>query len=140
MKLCNVRGIARTLDMPVSMVHKILQNTLHCYYYKFSHVQESFPSDLPARETFFLEVITLMEMDSERSWKILWSDKAHFRLTGYINSQNRQIWERENPVETQPVPVHPPKAILWCVHYSTKGHVFFEETGALGPVIITVTG
>ena len=46
-------GIARTLDRPVSKVHKLLRNILHCYPYKISHVQELFPSDIPATETCF---------------------------------------------------------------------------------------
>ncbi|GBL98473.1 hypothetical protein AVEN_257882-1 [Araneus ventricosus] len=34
---CSAREIARTLDRPVSTVHKILRNILHCYPYKISH-------------------------------------------------------------------------------------------------------
>ncbi|GBM47056.1 hypothetical protein AVEN_179784-1 [Araneus ventricosus] len=44
---CSAREIARTLDRPVSTVHKILRNILHCYPYKISYMQELFPSDLP---------------------------------------------------------------------------------------------
>ncbi|GBM66464.1 hypothetical protein AVEN_146292-1 [Araneus ventricosus] len=50
---CRAREIARTLDRPVSTVQKILRNILHCYPYKISHVQELFPSDLPARDFCF---------------------------------------------------------------------------------------
>ena len=49
----------------VSTVHKIFRNILHCYPYKISHVQELFPSDLPAREIFTLEFLVRMEMDVE---------------------------------------------------------------------------
>ena len=54
LKHCSARGIARTLENPVSTMHEILRNILHCYLYKISHVQELFPSNLPARETFAL--------------------------------------------------------------------------------------
>ena len=53
------------MDRPLNMVHKILQNMLHCYPNKISHVQESFPSDLLGRETFALEFLACMEMDKE---------------------------------------------------------------------------
>ncbi|GFW82260.1 uncharacterized protein TNCV_3817411 [Trichonephila clavipes] len=46
---CSVRWITQTLERPVSTVHKILRNILHCYPYKINHAQELLPSDLPAR-------------------------------------------------------------------------------------------
>ena len=49
-KPCSEGGSIQTFYRPVSTVHKILQNILHCYPYKISHVQELFPSDLPARD------------------------------------------------------------------------------------------
>ncbi|GBN75379.1 hypothetical protein AVEN_8064-1 [Araneus ventricosus] len=139
---CSAREIARTLDRPVSTVNKILRNILHCYPYKISHVQESFPSDLPARETFALKFLARMELDNEWPWKILWTDDALFHLTGYVNTQNCRIWATENPQETQPVPLYPAKGTVWCGFTASFiiGPYFFEETGALGPVTVTVTG
>ena len=105
-KPCSTLGIARTLNNPVSVMHKILQNILHCYPFKISHMQE-FPSDLPARETLVLEFLACMEVNKEGPWTILWIDETHFRLAGYVNTQNCRIWATENPLETQPVPLHP---------------------------------
>ena len=87
MKPCNARGVARTLVR----VHKIVRSIPHFYPYKISHMQELFPSDLLARETFALELLARMEMDKEWSWKILWTDEAHFYLAGYVNTQNCRI-------------------------------------------------
>lgn len=84
---CSAWGIARTLDMLVSTVHKILRNILHCYPCKIIHVMELLTADLPARETFALEFFTCIELDNEWPWKILWTDVAHLHLTGYVNSQ-----------------------------------------------------
>ncbi|GFW58718.1 uncharacterized protein TNCV_379011 [Trichonephila clavipes] len=53
---CSTRGIAGTLDGSVAKMHKILRNILHCYPYQISHAQKLLPSDLPARETFALEL------------------------------------------------------------------------------------
>ena len=64
-KPCSAQGIVRTLDRPVSMVHKIQRHILHCYPYKISHVQELFSSDQPARETFALEFLVCMEVNKE---------------------------------------------------------------------------
>ena len=113
-KPCSARGIARTLDRSASTVHKILRNILHCYPYKIGYVQELFPSDLLAREIFALKFLVYMEMDKEWPWKSLRADEAHFYLTGYINMQNCRIWATENPLKTQPAPLHPAKVIVWC--------------------------
>ena len=58
-KPCSARGIARTCDRPVSIVHKILRNILHCYRYKIDHVKEFFFFVLPSRERFETETFAL---------------------------------------------------------------------------------
>ena len=68
---------------------------------KLAHLQELFPPDLPARESFVLEFHARMEVDKECLWKILWTDEAHFHLTGYVNTQNYPIWAAENPLGNQ---------------------------------------
>ncbi|GFW68136.1 uncharacterized protein TNCV_1880181 [Trichonephila clavipes] len=77
---CSTREIVRTLGRPVTTVHKILRNILHCYSYKIKYVQELLPSDLPTRD-FALEFRAHTEVDNEWPWKILFSDEAHFHLT-----------------------------------------------------------
>ena len=51
-KACSAFGIAQTLDRPVSTVNEIL----HCYPYKISHVRELFPSDRPAKRDFCFKI------------------------------------------------------------------------------------
>ena len=82
-----------------------------------------------------------MEVDQEWPLKILWIE-THFYLTGYVDTQNCQIWDTENSLETQPVPLHPSKITVWCGFTASfiKGSYFFEKTGALEPVTVTVTG
>ena len=82
-----VHGELHEYQTPVSTVQKILQDILYCYPYKISHVQKLLPTDLPTRETFALEFHTLIKVDNEWAWKILWTDEAHFHLKGYVNAQ-----------------------------------------------------
>ena len=49
----SAQGIARSLDMSVNVVYKILQNILHYYPFKIAYVVEMFNSDLSLRHTFF---------------------------------------------------------------------------------------
>jgi hypothetical protein len=139
---CSARGIARTLDMPVSTVHKILRNILHCYPYKITHVQELLQADLPARHTFALAFLARMEVDNDWPWNVLWTDEAHFHLQGYVNTQNCRIWATENPHANHPVPLHSAKVTVWCGFTASfiLGPYFFEERGPAGPVTCTVNG
>ena len=62
-KPSSVREVVRTLDRTVSTIHKNVQNILHCYLHKISHVQGLFPSNLKARDNFSLEFLTFMETE-----------------------------------------------------------------------------
>ncbi|GFU19183.1 uncharacterized protein TNCV_4397671 [Trichonephila clavipes] len=44
----------------------------------------------------------------------------------------------ENPLATQPVPLHPTKITVWCGFTVSFiiGSYFFKETGAFGPVTV----
>ena len=96
-------------------------------------MQKLFPSDLPARKTFGVKFLARMEMENEWPWKILRTGEAHFHLTGYVNTQNCQIWATENPYKTQPVPLHP--TISFIIEPN-----FFKEVSTLDLVTVTVTG
>ena len=117
---------------------------MHCYSCKISHVQELFPSDLSARVPLALEFFARMKVDKEWTWKILWTDEAHFHLEKYVNALNCRILSTESPLETQPVPLHPAKVnVGWgftASFKSSSGHIFFVETGDFGNVTFTVTG
>ena len=57
MQTCNARGIALSLDVPVSRVRTVLCDVLHCYAYKITHVQDLLPTDLPVKQTFAEEFL-----------------------------------------------------------------------------------
>ncbi|GFT27999.1 putative DD41D transposase [Trichonephila clavipes] len=46
--------------------------------------------------------------------RILFSDKAHFWLNGYVNKQNCRIWSETNPQMYVETPLHPEKLTVWC--------------------------
>ena len=46
--------------------------------------------------------------------KIIFSDKAHFDLGGYVNKQNRRIWDTEKPHTYTEKPTHPKRVTVWC--------------------------
>ena len=90
-QMCGTRGIARTLDTPMSTVYTILRNILHFYPFKIGHVQELFSANLPARETFALIFLLRMEVEIACQRKILWTDEAPSHLKEYVNTQNCRV-------------------------------------------------
>ncbi|GFV94964.1 hypothetical protein TNCV_1029621 [Trichonephila clavipes] len=46
--------------------------------------------------------------------RIVFSDKAHFWLNGYVNNQNCRIWSEANPQVYVETPLHPEKLTVWC--------------------------
>ncbi|GFT95813.1 uncharacterized protein TNCV_311661 [Trichonephila clavipes] len=85
--------------------------------------------------------VEIVEVDASWPWKILWSDEAHFHLSGTVNTHNCRIWDTENPRTFQEIPLHSPKVAVWCGFTVTfiLGPFFFEETTRNGPVTCTVT-
>ena len=71
--------------------------------------------------------------------KIIFSDEAHFDLSGYINKQNCRIWGTETPHAYIEKPTHPKRIDVWCGFWS-RGIIvvfFFENKQAEA---VTVNG
>jgi hypothetical protein len=62
--------------------------------------------------------------------KTFYSDEEWFHFTGYVNSQNTNIWLMENPHAAHETPIHPVKIAVWCAasHHRIAGKIFFENT------------
>ncbi|GFX38533.1 hypothetical protein TNCV_3206011 [Trichonephila clavipes] len=61
--------------------------------------------------------------------RILFSDKAHFWLNGYVNKQNCRIWSEANPQVYVETPLHPEKLTVWCALWAGGiiGPYFFKN-------------
>ncbi|GFW68831.1 uncharacterized protein TNCV_3640441 [Trichonephila clavipes] len=61
--------------------------------------------------------------------RILFSDKAHFWLNGYVNKQNCRIWSEANPQVYVETPLHPEKLTVWCALWAGGiiGPCFFKN-------------
>lgn len=57
---CSARGIAKTLEMAVNKLNKILRKIMQCYLYRIIHVQELLPAVLPKQQHFALEHLVCM--------------------------------------------------------------------------------
>ena len=61
--------------------------------------------------------------------KIIFSDEAHFHLSGYVNKQNCRIWGNENPRASMEKQIQPQRVTVWCGFWAggVIGLYFFED-------------
>ena len=81
---------------------------------KVQLVQELNPIYHPMRFRLAKWAIDLQKMPILAKIKIIFSDKAHFDLGGYVNKQNCRIWGTENPHAYNEKTTHPKRVTIWC--------------------------
>ena len=108
---------------------RILHYDLHLHPYKVQLTQELKPNDHRLRREFANWALEHLEGDPDFGKKIIFSDEAHFWLSGFVNKQNCRIWSDENPREIHQVPLHSEKVTVWCALWSGGiiGPYFFEN-------------
>ncbi|XP_030747098.1 uncharacterized protein LOC115875722 [Sitophilus oryzae] len=92
---------------------QIMHYDLHLHLYKLQLTQELKPSDHRLRREFANWTLEhYMEDDPDFGEKIIFSDEAHFWLSGFVNKQNCRIWRDENPRDIHKVPLHSEKVTV----------------------------
>ncbi|GFV05225.1 transposable element tc3 transposase [Trichonephila clavipes] len=88
---CSAREVSRQTGVSYKSVLRALRITLRRYPYKLQHNQE-------------LKRLTLTLAEILRIWYSirwlhteLWTDEAHFTLSGAVNTPNCRVWTTENP-------------------------------------------
>lgn len=135
----SVRRRAQQLHLLPSSLHRILTKDLKMHAYKIQLTQELKPADHGKRLRFAQWIMERQAEDVDFTKRIIFSDEAHFHLSGYVNKQNCRIWGRENPQEVMERPMHPQRATVWCGFWARGviGPFFFEDdTGTA----VTVNG
>ncbi|GFV32619.1 uncharacterized protein TNCV_441111 [Trichonephila clavipes] len=137
----SARAVSQHLGVPYSTVWNVLRKVVHFFPYNINHNQQLMANDREKRLIFALTFLARVEVDASWPWKVLWSDEAHFHLSGTVNTHNCRIWDMENPRTFQEIPLHSPKVTVWCGFTATfiLGPFFFEETTRNGPVTCIVT-
>lgn len=130
---------AQELGLSSTSTWRILHKDLGLHPYKVQLTQELKPNDHRQRRAFAEWALEQLEVDPDFGRKIMFSDEAHFWLSGFVNKQNCRIWSDENPQEIHQVPLHPEKVTVWCALWSGGiiGPYFFENAEG---VALTVNG
>ena len=60
---------------------------------------------------------------------ILFSDEAHFHLSGHVNKQNMRFWASQQPYKHTQRPLTQEKVMVWCAlgKGGIFGQYFFED-------------
>lgn len=129
----SARKHAAALHLSDRSVRRILHQELKMHPYKIVVTQELFPRDLETRTTLCRDLLR----NVPRTDVMLFTDEAHFHLSGTVNKQNFRYWSEHNPQELHQRPLHSPKVTVWCAifAYGVWGPYFFEEDGTT----VTVT-
>ena len=107
----SAHDISKAIAIPYSTVRKVLRTKLACKPYHIKKVQALHEGD-PQRRLDF--ATWLLDQNSSLLRSILWTDEAHFLLTGHVSIRHCVLWSTENPHQTESAPLHSPKVTVWC--------------------------
>jgi transposase len=125
----SIRRRSQQLGIPTTSLHRILHKDLHMSAYKIQLTQHLQPPDHGRRRQFADWVVERLAADENFAKKIIFSDEAHFHLSGFVNKQNCRFWGTENPRIMQQREMHPLRATVWCGFWAggVLGPFFFED-------------
>lgn len=120
---------AQELGLSATSTWRIMRRDLGLHPYKVQLTQELKPNDHRQRRVFADWALEHLAADPDFGKKIIFSDEAHFWLSGFVNKQNYRIWSDENPREIHQVPLHSEKVTVWCGFWfgGIIGPYFFED-------------
>lgn len=140
---CSVRAVAKASGVAPMTAWRALRKELRLYPYRIQRLHKLEPGDPQRRLAFAQDFLTRVAIDDDWLDTILWTDEAHFTLTGQVNSRNCVIWANENPHAFVQTPLHDQKVTVWCgvTSHCMLGPYFFDEIGNDGEAhTVTVNG
>lgn len=116
---------AAALGISDRSVRRILHRDLKMHPYKIVTTQELSERDCGVRVRLCQDLLRNIRPEDV----VIFSDEAHFHLSGTVNSQNCRYWCERNPQELHQRPLHSPKVTVWCAVYNSGviGPYFFED-------------
>ena len=100
----STRSLARELHLSQSSVWSISREELKKYPYRIQMKEKQTTENEDQRVHFADKIASNLEDTLAFLNNVLFSDEAHFELSGYGNRQNMRIWSDENPHDTVEAP------------------------------------
>lgn len=128
----SARKHAAALQLSDRSVRRILHEELKMHPYKIVVTQQLTERDWETRTTLCRDLLRNVPQGDI----MLFTDEAHFNLSGTVNKQNFRYWSQKNPQELHQRPLHSPKVTVWCAifEFGVWGPYFFEEDGVTATV------
>lgn len=104
----SARKHASALALSNRTVRRILHEDLHFHPYKMVIAQELSQRDWQNRLQAYETLIQNLPQDA----CVLFSDEAHFHISGSVNKQNMRYWSAENPNVIYERPLHSDKVTV----------------------------
>ena len=100
---------SQQLNVSRTSLQRILTVDLKLHPYKIKLTQRLKPVDHEMRGRFVNWSLQMLDKNPEFSKFVIFSDKAHFQMVGYVNKENCRYWNNENPQELQEATQNPEK-------------------------------
>ena len=108
----------------------MLRTELNKFPYKVQLKEKQTPQTKKKRVDFANIMSNRIESEKKFLQKILFSDEAHFHLSGYVNRQNMRFWGDENPHHAVEGPKTRAKVTVFVALSQDSGLIgpyFFED-------------
>ncbi|ERL94889.1 hypothetical protein D910_12162 [Dendroctonus ponderosae] len=92
----STRRRAQQVNISRTSLMRILNKDLNSHAHKVQLPQELKPADHFQRRQYAVWLIEQTEVNGDFTKKIIFSDHAHFWLSGFVSKQNCRIWANEN--------------------------------------------
>ena len=125
----SIRRASTQLQIPCSIIHKVLHRNLRLCAYKVQLLQARKPEDKPRRKKIAVTMLDRLDSDQGFLKRVSFSDESTFHISGLINRHNSRIWGLQNLHETYKLERDSPKLNAWCgiMHDKIIGPFFFAE-------------
>jgi hypothetical protein len=125
----STRRLSQQVGISRTSVRRIIHCDLQLFSYKVQILQAQTEANKTQRFEFGQNISERIENDPQLLNCLLFSDEAHFHLSGHVNKQNFRFWANEQPHEHVEKPLSVEKTTVWCAlgKNGIVGPYFFED-------------
>ena len=95
-------------------VQIIIHNDLKLFPHKVQIIEKQTDANKQERSEFCHSISERIENNPDDLGLILFSDKAHFHLSGHVNKQNMRFWASQQPHKHTLQPLNQEKVTVLC--------------------------
>ena len=110
----STRRLSQEVGISRTTVQRIIHNDFKLFPYKVKILQKQTDANKEERSEFCQTISERIENNPGDLGLILFSEEAHFHLSGHVNKQNMRFWASQQPHKHTQRPLSQEKVTLWC--------------------------